>query len=225
MIYVLSGGTSKAFAVIGVTYPAGSTCTCTDGTKTLKLKDTSGQGLFLIPYAETWTVTCTDGTNTKSQSFEITTEGQSESIYLDYIKYLYDADRESNTDISFQTGTGGTAKDELSFLYLKVNHDPASTTSIARAYSTSEIDLTFYNKIVVVCDVVSRSATPSATLRVSEAPDGAAISKQDLPTTIGRNTIELTITDGVRDKPYYVVLALGGYGGAYEIKVYDWYLE
>ena len=65
------GGTSKAFAVIGVTYPAGSTCTCTDGTKTLTLKDTGGQGFFLIPYAAVWTVTASDGTNTKSQSVEI----------------------------------------------------------------------------------------------------------------------------------------------------------
>ena len=48
MIYVISGG-AKAFAVIGVTYPAGSVCTCSDGIKTLKLKDTGGQDFFLIP--------------------------------------------------------------------------------------------------------------------------------------------------------------------------------
>ena len=34
---------AKAFALIGVTYPAGSTCTCTDGTKTLTLKSISGR--------------------------------------------------------------------------------------------------------------------------------------------------------------------------------------
>ena len=83
MIYVLSGG-AKAFAVIGVTYPAGSVCTCTDGTKTLTLKDTGGQGFFLIPHAAAWTVTATDGTNTKAQSVEITSEGQSESVELNY---------------------------------------------------------------------------------------------------------------------------------------------
>ena len=83
MIYVLSGG-QKAFAVIGVEYPAGSTCTCSDGTKTLTLKDTGGQGFFLIPYAAAWTVTATDGTNTKAQSVEITSEGQSESVELSY---------------------------------------------------------------------------------------------------------------------------------------------
>lgn len=83
------GGTSKAFAVIGVTYPAGSVCTCSDGAKTLSLKDTSGHGFFLIPYAGTWTVTATDGTNTKSESVEITSEGQTVSVDLHYIFYIF----------------------------------------------------------------------------------------------------------------------------------------
>lgn len=84
------GGTSKTYAVIGVTYPTGSNCTCTDGAKTLKLKNTSGQGIFLIPYAATWTVTATNGTNTKSQSVEITTEGQIISVTLSYGLFLFD---------------------------------------------------------------------------------------------------------------------------------------
>lgn len=88
MIYVLSGG-GKTYAFINVTYPAGSTCTCTDGSKTLKLKDTSGKGVFHIPYAATWTVTCTDGKNTKSKSVEISSEGQSVSVELIYAVYIF----------------------------------------------------------------------------------------------------------------------------------------
>lgn len=80
----VGGGTGKAFAVIGVTYPEGSTCTCTYGPKTLRLKDTSGQGFFMIPYAATWIVTATDGTDTATQSVEITAEGQSVSVELSY---------------------------------------------------------------------------------------------------------------------------------------------
>ena len=96
------GGGAKAFALISVTYPAGSTCTCTDGAKTLKLKNTSGQGIFLIPYAATWMVTATDGTNTKSQSVEITSEGQSVSVTLNYWLILFDGG--DNTGV-----TGGWA--------------------------------------------------------------------------------------------------------------------
>ena len=85
-----NNGGGKAFAAISVTYPAGSTCTCTDGTKTLKLKSTSGQGFFLIPYAATWTVTATNGTDIKSENIEITTEGQSVSVELIYELVLYE---------------------------------------------------------------------------------------------------------------------------------------
>lgn len=91
MIYVLSGGgTGKLFAAIGVTYPAGSTCTCTNGTKTFTAKNTTGQWVFAIPEAGTWTVTSTDGTSSKSQSVSITSEGQWESVTLNYRYYLFD---------------------------------------------------------------------------------------------------------------------------------------
>lgn len=85
---MLSGGGTKLFAAIGVTYPAGSTVTCTNGTKTLTAKTTSGQWVFAIPEAGTWTVTATDGTGTKSQSVSITTEGQLESVTLSFRLYL-----------------------------------------------------------------------------------------------------------------------------------------
>ena len=79
-----SGGISKAYAVIGASYPEGSTCTCTDGAKTLKLKNTSGQGIFLIPYAATWTVTAVSGSKSTSKTVSITAEGQVETVELMY---------------------------------------------------------------------------------------------------------------------------------------------
>lgn len=75
---------ADAFAAIGVTYPEGSTCTCSNGTKTLTAKDTSGQALFLVPEAGTWTVTATDSTNSKSQSVNISEESQFESVALSF---------------------------------------------------------------------------------------------------------------------------------------------
>ena len=70
-------------AVIAVTYPAGSICTCSNGTKTLKARDTSGKALFNVPVGE-WTVSCTDGSRTTSKTVSITTEGQVESVTLSY---------------------------------------------------------------------------------------------------------------------------------------------
>ena len=83
------GGTSKAYAVIGVSYPEGSTCTCTDGVKTLKLKNTSGQGIFLIPYTATWTVTAVSGSKSTSKTVSITAEGQVATVTLTYELYIF----------------------------------------------------------------------------------------------------------------------------------------
>lgn len=88
--FITRRGGGTPYAAIGVTYPSGSVCTCTNGTLTLTAKDTSGKAIFVIPSAGTWTVTATDGTNTKSESVEITTEGQIVSVTLSYGLFLFD---------------------------------------------------------------------------------------------------------------------------------------
>lgn len=165
MIYVLSGGAGKPYAVIGVTYPTGSTCTCTDGTKTLKLKDTSGQGIFIIPYAATWTVTATDGTNTNSKSVEITSEGQSVSVELSYALVLFDGGDNTSvtggwtytiTDTGF--GTPDVRPDNLTVgttLYWLPGRgwDGGGTDQKNRsgyARTKNKIDVTNYNTITAV---------------------------------------------------------------------------
>lgn len=61
----------NAIAYIGTTWPAGSTCTCSNGTTTLEADDTGGAFIFDIPSAGTWTVICTDGSQTASQSITV----------------------------------------------------------------------------------------------------------------------------------------------------------
>lgn len=101
---MLSGGGTKLFATIGVTYPAGSTLTCTNGSKTLTAKTTSGQWVFAIPETGTWTVTATDGTNTKSESVSITAEGQWESVTLSYQFVLYSLETGLAADYTLGVG-------------------------------------------------------------------------------------------------------------------------
>ena len=96
------GGTSKAYAAIGVTYPAGSTCTCTDGVKTLTAKDTTGKALFVIPYAGTWMVKAVSGSKSTSKTVSITAEGQVETVTLTFETILFDGG--DNTSV-----TGGWA--------------------------------------------------------------------------------------------------------------------
>lgn len=88
MVGVGSGGGGDTYAFIIVTYPAGSTCTATDGTTTLTAPDTSGSWVCKVPNAGTWTITATDGTDSASTTVSITTEGQSETVMLMYNYYL-----------------------------------------------------------------------------------------------------------------------------------------
>ena len=83
------GGISKAYAVIGVTYPSGATCTCTNGSKTLTAKDTSGKALFVIPSAGTWTVKAVSGSKSTSKTVSITAEGQVATVTLTYELYIF----------------------------------------------------------------------------------------------------------------------------------------
>ena len=69
---------------ITVSYPSGSTCTCSDGTTTLKDSGTSGSYSFTIPNLGTWTVTCSNGIESATTTVSITAEGQTESVILSY---------------------------------------------------------------------------------------------------------------------------------------------
>ena len=92
------GGSGDVYAFIICTYPAGSTCTASNGTRTLTAPDTSGSVVFDIPTPsstpESWTVTATNGVNTATQTVSITYDGQSVSVNLAYwggIKRIYNA--------------------------------------------------------------------------------------------------------------------------------------
>ena len=84
-------------ATISVTYPAHSTCTCSDGATTLiDTNDTSSPktATFTVPYSGNWpiTATATDGSGkSKSTIVSITADGQSESVTLSYLIYYYNS--------------------------------------------------------------------------------------------------------------------------------------
>lgn len=75
---------AAVYAVIGVTYPSGSVCTCSNGSVTLTAKDTTGKAIFVIPSAGTWTVTAVSGSKSTSKTVSITAEGQVETVELSF---------------------------------------------------------------------------------------------------------------------------------------------
>jgi hypothetical protein len=87
--FITRRGGGTPYAAIGVTYPSGSVCTCTNGSKTLTAKDTTGKALFVIPSAGTWTVKAVKGSKSKSKAVSITAEGQVETVTLSYELVLF----------------------------------------------------------------------------------------------------------------------------------------
>lgn len=141
------GGGGKLFSVIAVTYPEGSVCTCSDGAKTLKAKDTSGKALFNVTVGE-WTVTATDGSSTTSQAVSITEEGQVESVTLTYELVLFDngtyAEETGGWDFSGSDGGGSIQSNNL-YVYGRSGRDDVD--GIGYVYTNSKIDLTNFNAL------------------------------------------------------------------------------
>lgn len=141
---------STPYAVIAVTYPEGSDCTCTKGEKVLKAKDTSGRALFSVSIG-TWVVSCTDGTDTASKEVSITAEGQGVSVDLSYYVYFYKAGDEC------ESITGGW-KNQLGSLKKSADHMHLSAAAIysqAIATTANPLDM---SGIKTLCFDVQYSA-------------------------------------------------------------------
>ncbi len=109
--FITRRGGGRPYAAIGVTYPSGSVCTCTNGTLTLAAKDTSGKAMFVIPSAGTWTVTAVSGSKSTSKTVSITAEGQVETVTLMFETILWEAGSDQNTSL-----TGGFAANDTNLV-------------------------------------------------------------------------------------------------------------
>lgn len=69
--------------IIRVTFPNGSTCTCSNGSTTLTAAG-GGTATFLVPTTGTWTLSATDGTLTAAKTVDITETMRSANIELSF---------------------------------------------------------------------------------------------------------------------------------------------
>lgn len=190
---------SKLFALIIVTYPEGSTCTCSNGTKTLKAKNTSGRWIFSVPSIGTWTVSVTNGTDTITKAVEITAEGQSEDITISFWDgTLYDAG-DQYTDITGgweKVGTAGT----VTFNDTNINIVAASAYAVPTVSTVNAVDLSSFTtlstiisdgatshdrrkykgKLKVVTLDASGTETVAATTDLTNGPSGSTFPQTDL---------------------------------------------
>ena len=218
------GGGGDTYAFIIVTYPAGSTCTATDGTTTLTAPDTSGGWVCKVPNAGTWVITSTNGTYTNTANVVISSEGQRETVTIVYRMYIVQGGIAKVT----LTPTGGTVTEYSGYLKWSGN-----IIGLLKA----QIDLTYYTKMVVVinggkswyggqCPAVGSSATnPSI-----NSNSGVVTPHNDttlLSTTAGdiaSGTYEVNVSS--YSGTQYVWLSMSYYGSVVPyIDIVDWYLE
>lgn len=168
---VRRGGGTALFAAIGVTYPAGSTVTCTNGTTTLKAKTTSGQWVFAIPKAGAWTVSATDGTSTASQSVTISNEGQFATIALNYELYLF----KGTTDVSAASGgwelwTGtGTLTTEDGVMTMSAAKGSGTTVKDGQYRHKKAFNASDYSTVTVETGSISAYVNSRCQIRVCDA--------------------------------------------------------
>ena len=142
-------------ATINITYPAGSTCTCSDGTTTLSAPDTSGTWACIVPNAGTWTAAATDGVENTSETVSITTDGQIVAIELSYLLWLYKSGNTYNAvtggwSVSKHPSPGGSFDGVLTLnadSMLLSTEVWGGSVGYANAFTNNSIDLTGVNTL------------------------------------------------------------------------------
>lgn len=178
-------------ATINITYPAGSTCTCSDGTTTLSAPDTSGTWACIVPNAGTWTATSTSGTETDSKAVTITTDGQSTSVELSYALFLFKPNAPSDIiagEWEMPANSAVTAEAELTVK--SVNN--FNGNRIISARTKGQIDLTEYSTLQATCKASGGSDTKLEVYSGSSAVASTAIGT-DLTTV----TVDISALSGL----------------------------
>lgn len=178
-------------ATINITYPAGSTCTCSDGTTTLPAPDTSGTWTCIVPNAGTWTVTSTSGTETDSKAVTITTNGQSTSVELSYALFLFKPNAPSDIIAGeWEMPVNSTVTAEAELTVKSVNNFNGDRTWSAR--TKGQIDLTEYSTLQATCKASGGHNTKLAVYSGSSTVASTAIGT-DLTTV----TVDISALSGL----------------------------
>lgn len=213
---------AAVYAVISVTYPSGSTCTCTNGSTTLTAKDTTGKALFAIPSTGTWTVKAVKGSKSKSKAVSITAKGQVATVTLTYELYIFKSGLGLTAGYSVE-GSGGTvSKNSISW-------SGSSSDGGISVYIKPAVVLKDYTKLCVDFECsynwggnygmgfgVGRDAAAESMITNTNWTAKVTSTAQG---TIARNTVQCDIS-ALTDSEYIKIV--GSYSAG---KVYNIWLE
>lgn len=195
-------------ATINITYPAGSTCTCSDGTTTLSAPDTSGTWACIVPNAGTWTVTSTSGTETDSKAVTITTDGQSTSVELSYALFLFKPNAPSDIiagEWEMPVNSTVTAEAELKVESVN-NYNRGETISVR---TKGQIDLTEYSTLQATCKASGGSNT-----KLEVYSGSSTVASSAIGTSLTTVTVDISAISGLHS------IGFGGRHSAYATITY-----
>lgn len=133
-------------ATIHVTYPAGSTCTATDGSTTLTAPDTSVTWDCVVPNAGTWTVSLSNGF---SETVTISANGETQTLNKWYL-YNRGDERTYITGgilVAAEPTYGGSASKNADNIYIGASVGALGGGALSTANS---IDLNNFSKLCFV---------------------------------------------------------------------------
>lgn len=184
-------------ATINITYPAGSTCTCSDGTTTLSAPDTSGSWTCIVYNAGTWTATATDGDKSKSADVVITTDGQTENITLQYITHLFN-NGDTCDAITGGWGTGSTSTGSASISGQQISIVAYAEKSFSCG-PKNKIDVSEYKALSVTVDSIDKGSLSVYLYATSISNPAAKVTTSttgtvslDISSVSGANTVMLS---------------------------------
>lgn len=221
--FITRRGGGTPYAAIGVTYPSGSVCTCTNGTLTLTAKDTTGKALFVIPSAGTWTVKAVSGSKSTSKTVSITAEGQVATVTLSYELVLFNngvvsgyAWNSSNAESSY-----GDAKVSNGLIYL-YGYTWDNNISLQPGWGeigiSSAIGLSDYSTLKVRLKKID-SADGTAKIQVGTTALGDNTATKTVTLTAGTTTsLDISSITGSKYISLYAKSNTGAYGNM--IKAY-----
>ena len=195
-------------STIKVTYPAGSTCTCSKGEEVLTAPNTSGSYTFTVTSAGTWVIKITSGRDSASKSVSITKTGQSVSVSIDYVLWLFDNGDQftentggwyKRTDVPYRVGmatTGTTTIDDT----ISVSAGGGVSSS---AWTQSLIDLTNYKTLTCTSTKIGGADQDLAIMPASGAKSIEASHVASMVIRPGTNNLDVSSLDG----KYYVVFS------------------
>lgn len=193
-------------ATINITYPADSTCTCTDGTTTLTAPDTSGTWACVVPNVGTWTVAATDGNDSTNKSVSITADGQTENVVLSYTLVLYEKNGET-VDWSYKAYDYSVPSVNMTLDTLKSQYGEANARR-PTLYTTAKHDISSYDTLFGSFDMQGSGGIYLGILS-SPPTNGSEVDKVGFVSRANGSGAKVNLT-----------LDISGFTGEYYIAVY-----